>query len=208
MHSLLLLCGVASALVYVVTDITAGLAYPGYDFADQAVSELFAIGAPTSRPVALLFSVSSLLLIGFAYGVWTSAARSKRVRLLATMFASSALVGLVLWNIFPMHMRGASKTLTDTMHLIFATNPFVVLTLVTGMIAFGGWFRWFTLATTLGMVVLAILAFRHGVALGADLPTPGLGLNERASQYSYLLWQVGLSMFLLWQRGAASQELK
>jgi hypothetical protein len=61
MRSRLLRCGVASALIYVVTDIAAGLAYPGYDFADQAVSELFAIGAPTSRLVVPLFSVSSLL---------------------------------------------------------------------------------------------------------------------------------------------------
>jgi hypothetical protein len=122
------------------------------------------------------------------------------------MFACSALVGLALWNIFPMHMRGADKTLTDTMHLIFATNPFVLLTLVTAMSAFGGWFRWFTLATTLGTVLLAILAFRHAAALGADLPTPGLGLTERASQYLYLLWQVGLSMSLLGVRGAAPQE--
>ena len=44
----LLVCGIASAALYPLADILAGLRYPGYSFADQAVSELFAIGAPTS----------------------------------------------------------------------------------------------------------------------------------------------------------------
>lgn len=200
MRTALLLGGIAAALVYVLTDIGAGLASPGYAFADQAVSELFAIGAPTSRVVVVLFSLSSLLLLAFAYGVWLSAAGDKRIRVLATMFACSASVGLTLWLVFPMHMRGAEKSFTDTMHLVLATNPFVMLTLVVAMSAFEGWFRWCTLATTLGMLLLAMLAFRHAAALGADLPTPGLGLAERASQYLYLLWQVGLSVILL-QRG-------
>jgi hypothetical protein len=34
-------------LVYIVTDVIAGLRYPDYSFTAQAVSELFAIGAPT-----------------------------------------------------------------------------------------------------------------------------------------------------------------
>jgi hypothetical protein len=44
----------------------------------------------------------------------------------------SALNGLVLWNFFPMHMRGTTRTLTDTMHLTLASNPAVPLSLVVG----------------------------------------------------------------------------
>jgi hypothetical protein len=73
-RSVLLICGIGAALSYVATDIVAGTVYSGYSFTDQAVSELFAIGAPTSRFVVPLFSLSSLLLAAFALGVWISPA--------------------------------------------------------------------------------------------------------------------------------------
>lgn len=198
-----LISGIASALVYILTDIGAGLAHPGYHLADQAVSELFAIGAPLSQEVARLFSLSSLLLLTFAYGIWSSAGNRKREKGLAACFACSALVGLALWNCFPMHMRGEEKTLTDTVHLVLATNPFVVLSLALALSIFSGWFRWVTVLVTVAMVLLAVSAFRHAPAVGADLPTPGLGLAERAAQYLYLLWQAGLSLLLYYRSAAA-----
>jgi hypothetical protein len=63
-------CGVLAPVVYVATDALASILYPGYSFLEQAVSELFAIGAPTSRWVAPLFSLSSVLLLAFVVGVW------------------------------------------------------------------------------------------------------------------------------------------
>lgn len=47
-HQALLTCGIFASLTYVATDVSASLRYPGYDFIDQAVSELFAIGAPVN----------------------------------------------------------------------------------------------------------------------------------------------------------------
>ena len=69
----LLSCGIISALLYVATDLAASQHYPGYSMRAQAVSELFAIGAPTQAVVALLFSVSSILLLAFALGIWRTA---------------------------------------------------------------------------------------------------------------------------------------
>jgi hypothetical protein len=63
---------------YIGTDIVGSALYPGYSFAAQAPSELFAIGAPTSRFVVTAFSLSSLLLLAFAFGVWRHAHRSSR----------------------------------------------------------------------------------------------------------------------------------
>jgi hypothetical protein len=126
-----LLCGFAASLVYVATDVIAVSMYPGFNFMDQAVSELFAIGAPTSRLVVPLFSLSSALLLGFAAGIAASSGENRALGLMALMFAGSATVGLALWIFFPMHMRSAKRTFTDTMHLILASNPFVWITLVT-----------------------------------------------------------------------------
>ena len=113
----LLICGILSSLLYVGTDILAGTLYAGYRFTSQAISELFAIGAPTSRLVVPLFTLSSLLLAAFASGIWVSAGRNRALRVMALMMVGNAVNGLALWNFFPMHMRGAEATFTDTMHV-------------------------------------------------------------------------------------------
>ena len=205
---LLLVAGIAAAVVYVGTDLFAVARYPGFSFNDQAVSELFAIGAPTSGLVVPLFSVSSILVIGFSAGVAASAFGSRALRLLALMLAASGLVGLALWNAFPMHMRGAERSSTDTMHLILATNPFVWITLAIGMIAFRGWFRSISLATAIMVVAFALYAFRFAPALDAGAPTPGLGLAERLAQYSYAAWQSLLALVLLGRRGAPGSAVR
>ena len=111
----LLVCGILAPFVYIGADITAGAQYPGYSFAEQAPSELFAIGAPTSRFVVPLFSLSSLLFVAFAIGVWRVASSSRMIHVLAVLIAANGLDSLALWQ-FPMHMRGATPTFTDEMH--------------------------------------------------------------------------------------------
>ncbi len=94
----LLICGILSPLLWVGTDILAGTLYAGYSFTSQAISELFAIGAPTSGLVVPLFTVSSVLLAAFALGVWVSAGRNRALRVAALMVVGNAANGLVLWN--------------------------------------------------------------------------------------------------------------
>lgn len=194
MRSISLICGIMAALCYIATDIAGAMLYSGYRVTDQAVSELFAIGAPTSRMVVLLFTFSSILLMAFAVGVWLSSGHSRLLRLMAVMFAGSATIGMVLWNFFPMHMRGAEPTFTDTMHLILATNPFVLLTLALAVAAFRGWFRLYTVATIVILLLPAVIAFQYAPEVQANLPTPGLGLGDCTSQYAYALWQSVLAI--------------
>jgi len=152
-RTLLLICGVLASLVYVGTDILATTLYAGYSYTDQAVSELFAIGAPTGHIVVPLFTLSSALLLPFAAGLWLSSGRSRALRGMAYMLVGSAVNSLVLWNFFPMHMRGDEQTFTDTMHLILAVNPFVLLYLGLGTAAFKYWFRFYSIGTIVMLFV-------------------------------------------------------
>src|SRR5690242_17401273 len=68
----LMICGIVGAALYPLSDIVASTRYPGFSYRDQAVSELFAIGAPTSALVVTLFSISSTLIFLFAIGIWIS----------------------------------------------------------------------------------------------------------------------------------------
>ena len=207
LRKVLLICGIVAPLIYVATDILAGTLYPGYSFTSQAVSELFAIGAPTSSLVVPLFTVSSLLLVPFAFGVWKSSAaagRNRALRIMALMIIGNAVTSLILWNFFPMHMRGAEMTFTDTMHVILAINPFVPLTVVLGIVAFRNWFRFYSIGTILMMIVLSILGFMYVNEFAAQQPTPWVGLYERISQYGTMLWVAVLAIVLL--RGEIARE--
>jgi hypothetical protein len=68
----LLACGALSSVLYVVAiDVIAALRYSDYhDYADQMVSELMAVGAPTRMLLVWLFVPYNLLVLAFAAGVW------------------------------------------------------------------------------------------------------------------------------------------
>ncbi|HEX6314286.1 MAG TPA: DUF998 domain-containing protein, partial [Gemmatimonadaceae bacterium] len=112
MRRALLACGILGAALYPAADIIATTHYPGFSYKDQAVSELFAIGAPTSGLLVPLFTLSSTLLLLFSIGIWMSAHGQRRMRLMAAMMTLSMIDALVLWNVFPMHMRASPKTFT------------------------------------------------------------------------------------------------
>ena len=109
----LLACGIIASLLYPLTDIVAGNLYKGYSFNEQAVSELFAIGAPTSQLVGMLFTISSLLFIAFALDIWLSSSGNRIMSTLSLMIFANAVSSLILWNLFPMHMRGEQASFTE-----------------------------------------------------------------------------------------------
>ena len=193
----LLACGIAGAALYPLADIVATTRYPGFSYRDQAVSELFAIGAPTAALVVRLFTLSSGLLLLFAIGIWMSANGQRVVRALAVMMALNTIDALVLWNFFPMHMRGMQPTFTDTMHGVLAIDPFVLAAVVLAAVAFPGRFRAYTVATLVFTTALAICAFWFVPAFMANEPTPWMGAAERAGQYATNLWYAVLATRLL-----------
>jgi len=112
------------------------------------------------------------------------------------MFAAIAVNGLVLWLLFPMHMRGAEPTFTDTMRVVLSINPFVLVCLGAAFTAFKGPFTFYTVATVFILVFSAIWAYTFVPAVAANLPTPGMGLAERLAQYGFNAWQAALAVLL------------
>jgi hypothetical protein len=199
-RSWLLSCGIVGAALYPLADIIAAMRYPGFSYRDQAVSELFAIGAPTSKLVVLLFSISSTLLLLFAIGIWMSANGRRLVKAMAVMMVLNTIDALVLWNFFPMHMRGSQPTFTDMMHGLLAIDPFLLAAIVLGAVAFRGWFRTYTIATIVFTTALAVMGFSYISAVVENQPTPWMGAVERASQYVMNLWYAVLAIVLLRQQ--------
>ncbi len=193
----LLACGIVGAVLYPLADIFASTRYPGFSYRDQAVSELFAIGAPTSALVVPLFTSSSTLLFLFSIGIWMSANGSRLVRATAILMALNTIDALILWNFFPMHMRGVQPTFTDTVHGLLAIDPFLLAAMVLAAIASRGRFRVYTVATIVFSTSLVIMSVPLITAFMANQPTPWMGAMERAGQYATNLWYAVLASMLM-----------
>lgn len=200
----LLACGIIGAVVYPLADIFASTRYPGFSYRDQAVSELFAIGAPTSELVVPLFTSSSTLLLLFAIGIWLSANGKRSLRAVAVLMGLNALDAILLWNFFPMHMRGVQPTFTDLMHGILAMDPFLLAATILAAIALPGTFRTYTIISIVFTSLLAALSIRYVPAVVANEPTPWMGALERAAQYATNLWYAVFAAALINRPGQPS----
>jgi hypothetical protein len=114
----LLACGIVAPLVYLASDVIAGLSWEGYSFRDQTISELNAIGAPTRTLTIALGLAGYSVLIAFGVGVWRSAAVNRKLRVAGAALVAFGVLALVAVAFTPMHVRGAETSLTDTLHLV------------------------------------------------------------------------------------------
>ena len=192
----LLVCGILSSLLYIGMNIFIPMQFEGYDSASQTVSELSAIGAPTRQLWVSLGIVYTLLATAFGWGVLQSANQNRRLRLVGGLLMAYGFLGL-FWP--PMHMRGTEKSLTDTMHIIFAVVTVILMMLIIGFGAssLGKRFRLYSIATMLVLIVFGILTGLDGPRVAANLPTPWAGVWERINIGVFLLWIIVLAIVRL-----------
>jgi hypothetical protein len=206
----LLICGILASLLYVATDILAGMLWEGYSFTSQAISELSAIGAPTRPLVVTLGIIYDVLLIAFGLGIWVIAGgqRMRALRLVGGVLVAIGAIGFVWAPLFPMHLRGAEMTFTDIMHwAIGGVVVLLILVMITlGAIAFRRWFRLYSIGTLVTLLLVGMWSiFVGGAQIAAGQPTPFFGLMERITVYGYLAWVAVLAIVLLrWERSPGS----
>jgi hypothetical protein len=196
LQRILLSSGVLSSLVYVLANIMCGLLWDGYSFADQTISELSAIDAP-SQAAWLPFGIAyGVLLVAFMIGVWRGAAGRRGLRVTTIAFLAIAVLG-AFWP--PIHLRGTVTTLTDTLHVVWAAmvSALILVGVYAGRNAFGTAFRTYTIASVAGMVVFGVLTFALSPGVPKNLPTPWLGAIERVNLGFYLLWLAVLAVAML-----------
>ena len=196
----LLICGILSSLLYVGTDILAGMLWEGYSFFHQAISELSAIGAPTRPLVIPLLIAHDVLVIVFGLGV-SRYSRKRLQRFVGGLLVGYAVVGLVSF-LFPIQL-GTEVTFTDSMHsaLTGVTVLLILLAMGFGAIIYGKRFRLYSIGTLLTILVLgAVLGFVAGAQIatqGVIAPPQWFGLIERINVYGFMSWVVVLAIVLL-----------
>lgn len=205
----LLICGILSSMLYVITDVIANFMWSGYSFTDQTVSELFAIDAPSRAVVVLLFIVYALLIYLFGAGVWLSAGSKRALRIAAALIIGKEILGLYCTLFAPIHLRGVEGTFSDTLHAIVTGAGvflFMFPAMIFGAIALGNKFRIYSIVTMVLFVIFGSLAGLQGQALAENLPTPFMGIWERINIYGYMLWIVVLAVTLLWSKNQSTDK--
>jgi hypothetical protein len=197
---LLLLCGILAAPLFILTDaIAATFVYPGYDYSAQQVSELSAIGAPSRDFWMLMGYPYNLLTLGFAAGVWLTAGRRVSLKAAAALIVLFAVNSFAWGWVAPMHMRGTQFTETDSLHIAFAVSAVVLMVgfIGAGAFALGRGFRIYSAITIVAMLAAGGVVSTQIAAIAANQPTPWMGLVERISVYSPMIWMMVLAMVLL-----------
>jgi hypothetical protein len=195
----LLLCGVASSLLYAL--MIWGIRYEGYSPISQVPSELTAIGAPTQALWARLGWIYTVLITAFGIGVWKSAGRNGAVHVVGGLILAYASLGL-LWPFAAMHQRevlaAGGGTTSDTLHVVLGAVTVLLMFLAIGIgaTAFGKRFRMYSIVTIVVLLVFGGLTFLEAPRLQMNLPTPWIGLWERINISVFLLWIVMLATVL------------
>jgi len=202
-RSLLLCCGVLACVLYIAMTLFVGMLWAGYSVADQTISELSAIGAPTRPLWMVLGTIYTILMIGFGWGVVTAEARNRALRVVGVLLLTQAVFG-IFWP--PMHQRAAlaagGGTLTDTLHIVWTivTSLCFMLALGFGAAALGKPFRRYSVITLVIVFVCGAWTGTYASAIQANLPTPWAGVWERMNTGAFMVWIAVLAVALLRRR--------
>ena len=199
LQKILLICGILSSILYIGTDIIASMfLYPGYSYTSQQVSELSAIGAPTKTLWSNMGLIYDILLVAFAIGILSVSKKKTSLKITAILILVFVL-DTTLWKYAPMHPRGTVSVSTDIAHIVLAAVEVLTMVLFMsfGAIALGRRFRIFSGITI--FLTLAAGAFVGTTvnAIAAGQPTPWMGLVERVSVYSPMIWLVVFALVML-----------
>ena len=195
MKKYLLTCGVLSSLFYIAMNVLIPLLFDGYSFRSHTVSELSAIGAPTRQLWVWLAFVYMLLFATFGFGVLKASIENRHLRTLAII-----IFVYCIWNFYwpPMHQRGFEPSLTDTLHIVWASVTVILMMLMMGFgaAALGTNFRVYTIVTMILLMGFGFITSLDAPKIPLNLPTPLLGIWERILIALFMLWVIVLAITL------------
>lgn len=125
------LLGVVSFLSYLAAVVFSPLAYPGYNWLSQAVSDLSAANAPSLKlwnQLSSLYNVCEVLCATIVC-VGIQGKKTKLLRIGIYIFAAMEWISAVGYRMFPLSESGYAGSFQDVMHMVI-TGLVVLLSIV------------------------------------------------------------------------------
>ena len=116
------LLGIVSFLSYTAAVVFAPLAYPGYDWMAQAVSDLSAANAPSLalwNQLSALYNVCEVVSVTVVC-IGIQGQKTKLLRSGIYLFAAMEWISAVGYRMFPLSDSGYAGTFQDVMHMVMA----------------------------------------------------------------------------------------
>jgi hypothetical protein len=195
------LCGIAAPIVFTSVVVIAGMLYPGYSHAAQAISELSAVDSPVADVQNVNSFVMGVLLIAFARGLHAGI-NPRRQSVLGPTLIGFFGVAYIGYAFLPCDPGGAFVSIVGSLHNALATCSFlsvlIGIFIVSRTLApdpdWGPRYRLYSLITATGGLVTLTL----WIAIASPAP-PGLPrLITRVPAANGTLQRVFLAIVLQW----------
>lgn len=191
------LLGVVSLLSYTAAVVFSPLAYPGYVWTQQAVSDLSATNAPSRMLWSQLSSLYSLcgIVSVMMVCVFVQGRLNRMLRLGVYLFAAMNWVSAAGYASFPLTDSGYAGAFQDIMHMV-VTVSVVALSIVSLVFFIIGGLRK-KAYVSLGVIALIALVIMFAGPVGIGLaPKSMFGIFERFSVFAATGFNAVLGVYL------------
>lgn len=180
------LMGVISLLSYTAAVVFSPLAYPGYDWMSQAVSDLSAANAPSKtlwERLAALYGVCGIVSITTVC-VFIQGKLNKAIRIGMYLFAAMNYISNVGYAMFPLSNSGNAGAFQDVIHIYVITPLVVLLSIVSLVFIMVGGYRdkkhlYLAVCATIALSLMFLGAIGTGI-----VPKEFFGIPERFSVFA------------------------
>lgn len=202
------LLGVISLLSYTAAVVFAPLAYPGYNWIAQAVSDLSAANAPSKMlwgQLSSLYGVCGIISIMMVC-VYISGRLNKTLRVGIYLFAAMNWVSTVGYSLFPLSDSGNAGTLQDIIHIYVVTVLVVLLSIASLIVIMIGGYR-DKRYRSLAVWATAALLLMFAGAIGTNVvPKEFFGIPERFSVFAATGFNAVLGVYLFFGFSEQKQQ--
>lgn len=203
------LLGVVSLLSYTVAVVFSPLAYPGYDWVSQAVSDLSASNAPSRmlwNQLASLYGVCGMISIMMVC-VFIQGKLNKTLRAGIYLFAAMNWVSNVGYTMFPLSDSGNDAAMfQDIMHVYVVTVLVVVLSIASLIVIMVGGYREKRYRSLAIWATAALLLMFMGAVGTNVVPEEFFGIPERFSVFAAAGFNAVLGVYLFRGFGESGSE--
>lgn len=192
------LLGLLSLLSYTAAVIFAPLAYSGYNWMAQAVSDLSASNAPSQmlwQQLSSLYGVCGVVSVTLVC-VFIQGKLTKTLRIGIYLFAVMNWVSNVGYAMFPLSDSGNAGAFQDVMHIYVVTVLVVFLSIVSLIVIMVGGYRNRQYRSLAVWATIALLLMFAG-AIGTNIvPREFFGIPERFSVFAATGFNAVLGFYL------------